>query len=121
MPTFHHEKLTSYRKAVELVAVASEIVPAINPAQAHLRSQLARAASSVALNIAEGAGEFRRPEKRRFHRMARRSATECTAIVSILRAVGFGNGELLDRAEALLDELVAMLTTMSRPEGQRKS
>jgi four helix bundle protein len=37
------------------------------------------------LNIAEGAGEFSPSEKARFYRMARRSATECAAILHVCR------------------------------------
>lgn len=35
------------------------------------------------LNITEGAGEYSKSEKERFYRMARRSATECTAIFDV--------------------------------------
>jgi len=39
-----------------------------------------RAATSVPLNIAEGAGEYSGAEKSRFYRIAKRSATECAGI-----------------------------------------
>ncbi|MBW3534903.1 MAG: four helix bundle protein, partial [Gemmatimonadetes bacterium] len=38
-----------------------------------LEDQLDRAATSIVLNIAEGAGEFSLPDKQRFYRMAKRS------------------------------------------------
>ncbi len=76
MPAFHHNQLIVYRKAVEFVAVAAAIMPTIDPRYGCLRDQLARAATSIPFNIAEGSGEFSSAEKRRFYRIARRSATE---------------------------------------------
>lgn len=40
------------------------------------------------ITIAEGAGEYARYEKHRFYRMAKRSATECAAILDIGQKLG---------------------------------
>ncbi len=119
MPAFHHGRLVVYRKAIEFVGVAASVGPAIEPAYAFLRDQLGRAATSIALNIAEGSGEFSKPEKARFYRMARRSATECAAIIETLEAIGFRDGETADKGKQLLDEIIAMLTVMARPDATR--
>ncbi len=97
--------------------MADGMIPKIRPSQIHLRDQLARAASSITLNIAEGTGEFSRKEKGRFYRMARRSATECAAILDVLRATGHSAGDSIEAGRALLDEIVAMLTTMAKNQG----
>ena len=80
--------------------------------RAYLADQLRRAATSICLNIAEGAGEFAPADKARFYRMARRSANECSAILdicSVLELVEEANG---GEGRTLLLRLVAMLTAM---------
>ena len=39
---------------------------------------------SIVVNVAEGAGRYSKPDKRRFHVTARGSTTECAAIFDIL-------------------------------------
>ena len=69
---FDHERLNVYR----FVVLADEIVANLPRGRAYLADQLRCAGSSIALNIAEGAGEFAVAEKVRFYRMAKRSAME---------------------------------------------
>ena len=73
----------------------------------HLKSQLLRAASSVACNIAEGSGRSTRPDQRRFYVMAYASAKECTAV---LQMAGVTSAPLMDR----VDHLCASLYKLSR-------
>ncbi|HVK11651.1 MAG TPA: four helix bundle protein [Gemmataceae bacterium] len=112
MDTFDHERLDVYQLAVEFVAVATELVACYPPGTTHLRDQLSRAATSVVLNIAEGAGEFSKPEKARFYRMARRSATECAAVLDVLKVVKLVEGKPAEAARAILIRVVSMLTRM---------
>jgi four helix bundle protein len=58
MTDFDHEKLDVYVAAIDFVALADEIVEHLPRGRAHLADQLQRAATSIPLNIAEGAGEF---------------------------------------------------------------
>ena len=68
MKHFDHERLDVYQTAIQWVALAQEIVGVMLDGKRHgpLADQLQRATSSVALNIAEGAGEFSRADKSRF-------------------------------------------------------
>ena len=50
---------------------------------AELRSQFARAASSVALNLAEGSGRRTGPDQRRFYQIAMGSLRECQSILDL--------------------------------------
>ena len=76
MSSFDHEKLQVYQLSIDLVVLANELVEHLPKGRGYLVDQLQRAATSVPLNIAEGAGEYSRPEKSRFYRMAKRSATK---------------------------------------------
>ncbi len=62
--------------SVDMVALAHSIVGAFPPGHADLADQLKRASTSIALNIAEGAGEYSRADKAR-------SGTESAAIVDV--------------------------------------
>ena len=87
MGHFNHEKLDVYQAGIEFVAKADDIVEQLPRGRAYLADQLQRAATSVPLNVAEGAGEFGRKDKARFYRMALRSATECAALLDVCRKV----------------------------------
>ena len=80
-----HEKLEVYQFAIRFVLLADEIVQDLPRGRAYLADQLRRAGASIALNIAEGAGEYAPAEKVRFYRIAKRSATECSSILDILQ------------------------------------
>ena len=64
----------------------------------HLRDQVLRASSSVALNLAEGSGKPSPKDKRRFYSIALGSLRECQAI---LRIEGIEDLKLLDLADHL--------------------
>jgi four helix bundle protein len=96
--------------------MADEVATALPKGRGYLADQLRRAAASVPLNIAEGAGEFAVADKVRFHRMARRSATECAAILDACRLLKLVDPRRCESGRALLWRIVAMLTAMARPK-----
>ena len=112
--SFDHERLDVYQRALELLDPIDRIVDQMPAGRAHLKDQLDRAATSIVLNIAEGAGEFSLADKQRFYRMARRSATESAAVLDVIRRRGHAPGELLDQARELLIRIVSMLVRMTQ-------
>lgn len=121
LPSFGHERLKVYQIAIDFVALTEQIIRVVPSGRAHLSDQLHRAATSIALNIAEGAGEYSKGEKSRFYRMARRSATECAAILDVIDRIGELDDHQLAEARNLLIQIVAILTTMSKNlEGEGK-
>ena len=94
---FDHERLDVYRQAIDFLALADQMIESLPRGNSALADQLQRAATSVVLNIAEGAGEFSANEKARFYRMAKRSATECAAALDILRVRKIADEAALDR------------------------
>jgi four helix bundle protein len=113
--SFDHERLDVYQRALEVLDLTDEIVEQMPPKRAHLKDQLDRAATSIVLNIAEGAGEFSFDEKCRFYRMARRSATEAAAILHIVLRRRHGPEDKIGAARERLDRVVAMLVKMTKP------
>ena len=114
MSTFDHERLDVYKAAIEWVIISDDIVEHLPRGRAYLADQLQRAAISVPLNIAEGAGEFSKKEKARFYRMALRSATECAAILDVCKCLKLADDELAASGRDLLLRIVSMLTRMVR-------
>ena len=89
MDILDHEKLDIYKHALAFVVTAYEIAETLPGKRGDLADQLRRASSSIALNIAEGAGEFAPGEKARINRIARRSTVECAALLDITACLGF--------------------------------
>ncbi len=114
MNVFDHEKLDVYQAAIEFVALADDIVEHLPRGRGYLADQLQRSATSVPLNIAEGAGEFSPSEKARFYRMARRSATECAAVLDVARRLRLVDDARYEAGRELLLRIVAMLVQMVR-------
>ena len=112
MSNFDHERLDAYQVAIKFVALADTIVESLPRGRAYLSDQLQRAAISIALNIAEGAGEFSKKDKARFYRMALRSATECAAILDVCKCLKLANEQNLAEGRELLLRIVSMLTRM---------
>jgi four helix bundle protein len=86
--------------------------------------QIRRAALSITLNTAEGAGEYRPKEKARFYRMARRSTTEAAAVLDSLVDAGRLREEDIEPARQLLHRLAGALTRLVQscdPEWPRTS
>jgi four helix bundle protein len=111
---FDHERLDVYTAAVDFIALAHRIIASLPSGHGDLADQLRRAGTSIVLNIAEGAGEFSKPEKARFYSIARRSATECAAILDVAIRLELATPVHCDPARELLIRIVSMLTNMAR-------
>jgi four helix bundle protein len=118
MNQFDHERLEVYKKAVEFVVLANDVVEQLPRGRGYLADQLQRAATSIPLNVAEGAGEFLPKEKARFYRMARRSATESAAILDVCHRLSLLDETRNKTGRRLLLEVVAMLVRMIRNLGE---
>jgi four helix bundle protein len=111
--TLDHTKLDVYHRALDLLDLLDQLIERLPPGRAHLKDQLDRAGTSIVLNIAEGAGEFSVPDKQRFYRMAKRSATETSAIVDILGRRKHATADQLQPIQDLIVRVVSMLTKLA--------
>ena len=109
---FSHEKLEVYRRASAWLAVSSELVGKIPKGNSDLVSQLRRAALSIPLNIAEGAGKTSGDDKKRFYTIARGSTLECAAILDAMEILQLGESAAIKNGKQLLKEIAAMLTAL---------
>ena len=114
MGALDHEQLHVYQMALDFLVLSDSLIGSMPRGHAYLADQLYRAAASVCLNIAEGAGEFSPSDKARFYRMARRSATECAAILDVFGRLRLAAPDQLSPGREMLVQVVAMLTAMVR-------
>ena len=66
------------------------------------------------LNIAEGAGKFSKPDKRRYYLTAVGSATESAAIYDVLLRLKLIPTERHTECKAMLDRIASMLVKMAK-------
>lgn len=104
-----HETTTIYVRALELNAVAARTIRGLPGGFGFLADQLRRAASSVALNFAEGNGYPDGRQRANCFRIARGSAKEVAAILDVAAQYDVVAPELRESGKKLCDELGAML------------
>ena len=80
---FAHENLDVYKLALDFLVFADQLIERLPRGRGHLADQLGRASTSIVLNLAEGAGKFSKPAKRRYYLSAAGSTTECAAILDV--------------------------------------
>ena len=97
----HH--LRSYQLAVQFYRIAKGI-----ELPGHLKDQLRRAASSVALNLSEGTGKRTGKDRGRFFLIAMGSIRECQAVTE-LEPEAFNH-----QTRDLLDHLAASVYKLTR-------
>jgi four helix bundle protein len=85
IPLFDQEKLRAYQEALRFAAWVEPIIEK-PPARLSAQDQLARASTSIVLNIAEGNGKRSHPDRYRYFDIARGSTLECAACLDVLVA-----------------------------------
>ncbi len=113
---FKFEKLEVYQLALDYVDLIYEVAKQLPRSEEYnLKSQITRAATSVALNIAEGSTGQTDAEQARFLGMAIRSLLETVACQHIVSRRGLLQDKaILQQAYARAETLVAKLHTLRR-------
>ncbi len=99
--------------SIELASALRELVVRIHRQDRDLSGQIRRAATSIALNLAEGSGRTGRDRLHCF-RIARGSALEVRAALRLAVAWGHVDAAVVDRPLSLLDRILAMLGGLLR-------
>ena len=108
-------ELKVWQRSMELIVEVYQLTQAFPQAeQFGLISQLRRAAVSISLNIAEGAGSGTNPEFRRFLRMALRSSYEVMTGLEIGRRLGYCTDQQVNALLQEADEIAAMIVGLSK-------
>lgn len=98
--------------ALGLVAALRPCLDGLGRRDRNLEDQIRRAASSVALNLAEGARRVGK-DRMQFYRIAAGSAAEVRTALAVARAWGMVEAEA--EVEELLDRVLAMLWRLTHP------
>ena len=99
--------LDAQRVSMELIEVLREIVARVRTGSPDLADQVRRAATSVALNLAEGTRRQGR-DKKRVYRIAAAEAQELKAALAVAAAWGDVDAERIAAVLALAERLGAM-------------
>lgn len=106
---FCHQNLIVYQRTIEFLTSLSGVIESFPSGQSDLFNQLRRAAYSIALNIAEGAGKTGANDKKRFYSIARGSTLECAAVFDIIRVMNLASKNVTSQSLKQLEEIAAML------------
>jgi len=106
------ENLDVYRVAKEALALSLDERKRWKGLPGELSSQLERALVSCVLNIAEGAGRATRADQKRHYAIARGSAYESAAILSIVSLYRTEEQAICETIRARLVRVIQMLNKM---------
>ena len=106
------QRLDVYQRAIEFLALATEILEELPRGHAERADQLSRAAESVVRNIAEGAGRWSGADSSKHYKIARGEAMECAASLDVLKLRKLIAQQRYEQGIKLLEGVVAMLTKM---------
>ena len=112
---FKFESLDVWQRALEYIDLIYALVEQLPVnEQFNLRSQITRAATSVALNIAEGSTTQSDPEQARFLAISIRSLIETVACIEIIRRRNIVPADNLDTAYSYAEILLRRLQAFRR-------
>ena len=119
---FKFESLDVWQRALEYIDITYAIAEQLPQSeQFNLRSQLTRAATSVALNVAEGSTTQSDAEQARFLAISIRSLIETVACLKIIERRQLAPANDLDDAPGYAQLLLAKLQAFRRAMSNRGS
>lgn len=102
---FLFEKLVVYQEAINFAEQVSRLTEKFSRGSYYLADQLNRAATSIALNIAEGNGRFHKNDRNNFFYISRGSVHECVPLIELACRKGLikteARTELFDKLETI--------------------
>jgi four helix bundle protein len=110
---FDFEDFPVYKDTLKFIKEVDALIETL-PARGTTRiiDQLQRAAMSISLNIAEGAGRFHKSDKRSFYVNARGSVYECAACFDVLFSKGLIDESKNIKFHDVLNDLAKQLSAL---------
>src|SRR5258708_7046707 len=93
----------------DFLVFANGIIELLPRGRSHLADQFTRASISIVLNLAEGAGNHSKPDKRRYYLTARGSATESAALLDVCQRLNLFEADTHKVGKEMLVRVVSML------------
>lgn len=118
-PWFDHEKLEVYKETIAFVGWLSDVLEG-TPRLGEVKDQIERAASSIALNLAEGNGKYAPKDRCRFFDIAHGSALECAAALDVMVAKKKLTVEQVRPGKERLQRIVRMLMGLIKRNSARE-
>ena len=110
-----HKDLIVWQKSMNLVVIVYELTRDFPQSEIYgLTSQMRRCAVSIPSNIAEGSKRKTKNDFLQFIAIAFGSGAELETQIEIARRLKYGKLELIDKIESLLQEVMKMLSVLSR-------
>ena len=111
---FPFEELKVWQRAVDFANAVIQLLENIDTERRHFRliEQLEAAATSIALNIAEGKGRYSRKEFIQFLYIARGSLYETVTLLTIFRRNQWIKAEEFEKIMNFADEIGKMLASL---------
>src|SRR5687767_1140031 len=106
------QRLDVYQRAIDFLALTTDIIAALLKGHAVQADQLNRAAEAVIRNIAEGAGRWSKADSAKHDKIARGEAMECAASLDVMKLRKIVPLQRYEDGIRLLEGVVAMLTKM---------
>lgn len=117
----HFKKLIAWQHARALALISKPLIARLpDDERSGLASQWRRAASSVVLNIAEGASRPGKKEFRRHLGVARASLDEIEAIMDLVVGLAYLQREDVAKASAVRDECARTVFGLMRKLGEHE-
>jgi four helix bundle protein len=105
-----HEKTIVYRRCIEIMEIAAELIDQLPSGFAFLADQLRRSTSSIGRNYGEGYYQRSRAQQRKYFDIASHSARESSMSFDTARSFRVGDSALIERGKSVALELVKMLS-----------
>ena len=119
---YKFQKLEIYQLALEYIGLIYELAERLPRSEDfNLKSQIIRAATSIALNVAEGSTSQSDPEQSRFLGIALRSFIETVACQDIIELKKYATSDELRPSRELGAKLFAKVQSMKKFLGQSQA
>ena len=113
--SLHYRQAIVWQKAMAAALEVYRLAPLLPREETYgMRSQITRAAVSIAANVAEGWARESSREKAHFLAIAHGSLAETETLLTLCERIGWFPGSETQELRSLLDEVSRILTTMRR-------